>query len=155
LWHNLIINSNEWEALVKAVNNGQISFIGCYPEPYLLAVSKTRRTVVDFTSNYSTVMIDHSIKNLIINPVDQNIYFKSGRKVYRANFDASDKEIVYQDEENHIRLFALDWIAQRMFWVDSKENNSIFEGNVNFSNGTQIHVSDNIIASLAVDSNVG
>jgi hypothetical protein len=26
---------------------------------------------------------------------------------------------------------------------------------VNFSNGTQIHVSDNIIASLAVDSNVG
>ncbi|CAB4023673.1 Hypothetical predicted protein, partial [Paramuricea clavata] len=121
-----------------------------FPEPYLLAVSETRISVVDLSSNYSTIVIDerYSIKNLIIDPVGKNMYFKSGTKVYRTNFDGSDKEVIYEDA---IQVFALDWIGRRMFWVDSEETKSITVGNVNFSNGTYFHLSENNIGSLAVD----
>jgi hypothetical protein len=82
------------------------------------------------------------------------MFFKSGTNVFRANFDGSEKEVIYQDEENAISLFALDWIGRRMFWVDSKKSKSIFVGNVNFSYG-DFYVSENNIASLAVDPNTG
>ena len=80
------------------------------------------------------------------------MYFKSGRKVYRANFDGSDKEVIYEDA---IEIFALDWIGRRMFWVDSGQTKSIIVGNVDISNGTYFHVSENNIGSLAVDPNSG
>ena len=82
------------------------------------------------------------------------MFFKSGTKVYRANFDGSDKKVIYQDKENAIEIFALDWIGRRMFWVDSKKTKSIFVGNVNLSHG-YFYVSENNIASLAVDPNTG
>ena len=120
----------------------------------MLAVSETRIAVVDLSTNYSTIVIDerYDIKNLIIDPVEENMYFKSGTKVYRANFDGSDKEVIYEDG---IQVFALDWIGRRMFWVDSEETKSITVGNVNLSNGTYFHVSENNIGSLAVDANSG
>ena len=123
----------------------------------MLAVSETRIAVVDLTSNYSTVVINErdGIKNLTIDPVEEHMYFKSGTKVYRANFDGSDKEVIYEDEENAIRIFALDWIGRRMFWVDSNKTKSIFVGNVNFTNGTDFHASVNNIASLAANPNTG
>ena len=83
------------------------------------------------------------------------MYFKSGRKVYRANFDGSDEEVIYEDEKSAIQVFALDWIGRRMFWVDSNETKSIIVGNVNLSNGIYFHVSENNIGSLAVDANSG
>ena len=123
----------------------------------MLAVSETRIAVVDLTSNYSTVVIEErqGIENLIIDPVDENMYFKSGTKVYRANFDGSQKEIIYQDEENAIQVFALDWIRRHMFWVDSKKTKSVFVGNASLSNGTDFHGSENNITGLAVDPNTG
>ena len=123
----------------------------------MLAVSETRIAVVDLSSNYSTVVMDERqhINNLIIDPVEQKMYFKSGTKVYRANFDGSYKDVVYEDEENAIQVFALDWIGRLMFWVDSKKNESIFVGNINLSNGTDFHTGGNNITSLAVDPNTG
>ncbi|CAB4043868.1 Hypothetical predicted protein, partial [Paramuricea clavata] len=125
-----------------------------FPEPYLLAVSETRIAVVDLSSSYSTIVVHerHGIKNLIIDPVEKNMYFKSGTKVYRANFDGSDKEVI---DEDAIQIFALDWIGRRMFWVDSEETKSIAMGNVDLSNGTYFHVSESNIGSLAVDANAG
>ena len=132
-------------------------FAGPFPEPYLLAVSETRVAVVDLTSNYSTVVMEErqGIENLIIDPVEHNMYFKRGTKVYRAKFDGSEKEIIYQDEENAIQVFALDWIRRNMFWVDSKKTKSIFVGNASLSNGIDFHGSENNITSLAVDPNTG
>ena len=74
--------------------------------------------------------------------------------MFRANFDGSEKEVIYRDEENAISLFALDWIGRRMYWVDSKKTKSIFVGNVNSSYG-DFYVSEYNIASLAVDPNTG
>jgi hypothetical protein len=91
---------------------------------------------------------------LIIDPVEQKMFFKSGTKVFRANFDGSEKEVIYQDEENAISLFALDWIGRRMFWVDSKKTKSIFVGNVSLSYG-DFYDSEYNITSLAVDPNTG
>jgi hypothetical protein len=124
----------------------------------LLAVSEKKIAVVDLSSNYSTVVIDErqGIENLIVDPVEENMYFKSGTKVYRANIDGSEIEIIYQDEENAIQVFALDWIRGHMFWVDSKKTKSVFVGNgMSLSNGTDFHGSENNIIGLAVDPNKG
>ena len=80
------------------------------------------------------------------------MYFKSGREVYRANFDGSDKQLIYEDENDTVQVFALDWIGRHMVWVDSK---SIIVGSLNFSNGTPIKYSENKNASLAIDPNTG
>jgi hypothetical protein len=116
-----------------------------------------RIAVVDLSSNYSTIVIDerYDIKNVIIDPVQEKMYFKSGKKVYRANFDGSDKEVIYQDEKRAIQVFALDWIGRRMFWVDSKKTKTITVGNVKLYNAIDFHVGENNIASLAVDPNTG
>jgi hypothetical protein len=55
---------------------------------------------------------------LIIDPVEEKMFFKSGRKVYGANFDGSDKEVIYKNGKNAVQVFALDWIGRRLFWVD-------------------------------------
>ena len=80
------------------------------------------------------------------------MYFKSGTKVYRANFDGSDKELIYQ---NAIQSFAFDWVGRRMFWMKLMGENILVVGNVNFSDGIDFRVSENKITSLAVDPNTG
>jgi hypothetical protein len=92
---------------------------------------------------------------LIIDPVEENMYFKSGTKVYRANFDGSEKEVFHEDEENAIQVFALDWTGRHMFWVDSKKQKSMFVGNMSLYNGTNFYTSGNNITSIAVDPNSG
>ncbi|CAB4009734.1 pro-epidermal growth factor [Paramuricea clavata] len=130
---------------------------GLFPEPYLLVVSETRVAVVHLLSNYSTIVANepNRIKNLIIDPVEEKMYFKSGIKVYRANLDGSNRKVIYQDKVYPIRLFALDWIGRRMFWVYSKKKKSIFTGNLNLSNGLEITESEIRFESLAVDPNTG
>jgi hypothetical protein len=80
------------------------------------------------------------------------MYFKSGSNVYRANFDGSDKVLIYVDEKDPIQVFALDWIRRNMFWVDSI---SIIMGNMSFSDGSRIKYSINNNASLAIDPITG
>ena len=81
------------------------------------------------------------------------MYFKSGREVYRANFDGSDKELIYEDETDPVQVFALDWIERNMVWVDS---GSIIVGNMSFSDGVRIKHNKNVDnASLAIDPNAG
>ena len=80
------------------------------------------------------------------------MYFKSGTDVYRANFDGSDKEVMYR---YGIRLFAFDWVGRRMFWVNSQGEDTLFVGNVNFGDGINFRASENKIGSLAVDPNTG
>jgi hypothetical protein len=80
------------------------------------------------------------------------MYFKSGREVYRANFDGSDKELIYEDETDPVQVFTLDWIGRNMVWVDSR---SIIVGKMNFSDGVRIKYSKNDNASLAIDPNAG
>jgi hypothetical protein len=72
--------------------------------------------------------------------------------VYRANFDGSDKEVFFR---YFIRLFAFDWVGRRMFWVNSQGEDTLVVGNVNLYDGIYIPVSENKIASLAVDPNTG
>jgi hypothetical protein len=80
------------------------------------------------------------------------MYFKSGTNVYRANFDGSDKEVFYR---YFIRLLAFDWVGRRMLWVNSLRQDTLVVGNVNLYDGINIRVSENKIASLAVDPNTG
>jgi hypothetical protein len=90
---------------------------------------------------------------LVIDPVEENMYFKSGREVYRANFDGSDKELIYEDETDPVQVFTLDWIGRNMVWVDSR---SITVGNMSFSDGVRIKYNKNVDnASLAIDPNAG
>jgi membrane carboxypeptidase/penicillin-binding protein len=131
-------------------------FTGSFPEPYLLAVGNTKIAVVDLTTNYSTFVIEgQNIENLIIDPVDDKMYFKTDIGVQRANFDGYDKEVIYQNGKNSIRVFALDWIRRRMYYVHTKLTSWIFEGNMKLITKTRVHVSDEKISSLAVDPNAG
>jgi hypothetical protein len=80
------------------------------------------------------------------------MYFKSGREVYRANFDGSDKELIYEDETDPVQVFTLDWIGRNMVWVDSRW---ITVGTMSFSDGVRIKYNKNENASLAIDPNAG
>lgn len=134
-----------------------ISLTGPFPHPYLLAVSEKRIAVIDLISNYSSSVIDecHNITNLVIDPVDNKIYFQNGTKVHRANFDGSDKEVIDQNDGCPTRIFALDWIGRHMFWVEPRMNNMILFGTINLTNGIELHSSEENISSLAVDPNEG
>ena len=85
-------------------------------------------------SNYSKFVTKESqnIKNLAIDPVEEKMYFMSGRIVSRANFDGSEKEIIY---ESGVIPFALDSVERRMYWSDGL---LIYKGNMNFSEGKEI-----------------
>ena len=50
----------------------------------------------------------------------------------RANFDGSEKEIIY---ESGVIAFALDSVERRMYWSDGF---LIYKGNMNFSEGKEI-----------------
>ena len=73
-----------------------------------------------------------NIKNLAIDPVEEKMYFMSGRNVSRANFDGSEKEMIYK---SGVIAFALDSVERRMYWLDG---HWIYKGNMNFSEGKYI-----------------
>ena len=97
-------------------------------------------------SNYSKFVTKESqnIKNLAIDPVEEKMYFMSGRNVSRANFDGSEKEMIY---ESGAIAFALDSVERRMYWLNSYW---IYKGNMNFSEGTPI-IFDASRNNLAID----
>ena len=68
----------------------------------------------------------------------------SGGIVSRANFDGSEKEIIY---ESGVRAFALDSVERRMYWWDDYW---IYKGNMNFSEGKDI-ISHAYGNNLAID----
>ena len=69
-----------------------------------------------------------NIKNLVIEPFKEKMYFMSGEIVSRANFDGSEKEMI---RGSGVRAFALDSVERRMYWVH--DNYEILKGNMNFS----------------------
>ena len=73
-----------------------------------------------------------NIKNLAIDPVEEKMYFMSGRNVSRANFDGSEKEMIY---ESDVIAFVLDSVERRMYWLNGYW---IYKGNMNFSEGNGI-----------------
>ena len=72
-----------------------------------------------------------NIKNLAIDPFEQKMYFIKGVVVTRANFDGSGKEII---RTSGVRVFALDSVERRMYWVNAY-GNWIYKGNMNFTVG--------------------
>ena len=120
--------------------------LGAFPEPYLLAATGTRIAMVDLKTNYSKFIFNQHqyISNLVIDPFDEKMYFKSGRKVYRTNFDGSDKEVIFPSSPNSSLQFALDWVERRMYyrferssWWQSKyvSKRIVYVGNLNFTEG--------------------
>ena len=114
--------------------------------------------MVDLDSNYSKFVVDepNDISNLIIDPFEEKMYFKSGVKVNRANFDGSDIEVIHENEKNPIKIFALDWVERKMYWMyttddldQSEYDYWIYVGDVNFDEGKRILVA--IPSNLALD----
>ena len=113
--------------------------------------------MVDLDSNYSKFVVDepNNISNLITDPFEEKMYFKSGVKVNRANFDGSDIEVIHENEKNPIKIFALDWVERKMYWmyttndVDQSEYDYMYVGDVNFEEGKIILVA--IPSNLALD----
>ena len=70
-----------------------------------------------------------SVRNLAVDPVEEKMYFMSGRNVSRAKFDGSEKEII---RGSGVRAFALDSVERSMYWSDGY---LLFTGNMNFSEG--------------------
>ena len=90
--------------------------------------------MVDLESNYSKFVVNepNNISNLIIDPFEEKMYFKSGVKVKQANFDGSDIEVIHESENNSIKIFALDWVERKMYWMPTPFMFTLFVGNVNF-----------------------
>ena len=70
-----------------------------------------------------------SVRNLAVDPVEEKMYFMSGRIVSRAKFDGSGKEII---RESGVSAFALDSVERSMYWSIGYH---ILTGNMNFSDG--------------------
>ena len=66
-----------------------------------MTVSKTRIAMVDLDSNYSKFVVDEpsDISNLVTDPFEEKMYFKSGVKVKQANFDGSEIEVIHENEK--------------------------------------------------------
>ena len=105
--------------------------------------------MVDLDSNYSKFVVDepNDISNLITDPFEEKMYFKSGVKVKQANFDGSDIEVIHENENNPIKIFALDWVERKMYWMYTTDDydqsdylyeNEIYVGDVNFEEGKSI-----------------
>ena len=115
-------------------------------------MSKTRIAIVDLDSNYSKFVVDepNNISNLLTDPFEEKMYFKSGVKVNRANFDGSDIEVIHENENNSIKIFALDWVERKMYWISPRFYwYSIYVGDVNFEEGKRIL--NAIPSNLALD----
>ena len=130
---------------------------GAFPEPSLFVVSDTKIAVVDLNSNYSNVVVNgyQNIKNFIIDPSDEKIYFKSKTGIFQASFDGYDKEVIYNYEGDDIQIFAFDWIGRRMYIVKMDSPRKILGANVTFANRILLHSSAEDILSLAVDPYAG
>ena len=88
--------------------------------------------------------------------MERKMYFENFRKVYKSNFDGSDKQLVSNDTENsHISLFALDWIGKQLFYVKSHPRNRIIRSTLKFKVVITHLINDKNISSLVVDSNAG
>ena len=108
--------------------------------------------MVDLESNYSKFVVDESndISNLITDPFEEKMYFKSGVKVKQANFDGSEIEVIHENENNPIKIFALDWVERKMYWIRPiLPWYYICVGDVNFEEG--MIISDAIPSNLALD----
>ena len=108
--------------------------------------------MVDLESNYSKFVVDESndISNLITDPFEEKMYFKSGVKVKQANFDGSEIEVIHENENNPIKIFALDWVERKMYWIRPILSwYYINVGDVNFEEGKIIL--DAIPSNLALD----
>ena len=114
--------------------------------------------MVDLDSIYSKFVVNepNDISNLIIDPFEEKMYFKSGVKVNRANLDGSDIEVIHESKKNPIKIFALDWVERKMYWMyttddlDQLEHDYwIYVGDVNFEEGKVIW--DAIPSNLALD----
>ena len=94
--------------------------------------------MVDLDSNYSKFVVDepNDISNLLTDPFEEKMYFKSGVKVKEANFDGSDIEVIHENENNSIKIFALDWVERKMYWISPIFYwHRIYVGDVNFEEG--------------------
>ena len=110
--------------------------------------------MVDLDSNYSKFVVDepNNISNLITDPFEEKMYFKSGVKVKQANFDGSDIEVIHENENNFIKIFALDWVERKMYWISPYPRFSLYVicvGDVNFQEGKDIFLA--IPSNLALD----
>ena len=115
--------------------------------------------MVDLDSNYSKFVVDgpNNISNLLIDPFEEKMYFKSGVKVKQANFDGSDIEVIHESENNSIKIFALDWVERKMYWMYTTHDRvesmlgykKIYVGDVNFGEGKFILAA--ILSNLALD----
>ena len=115
--------------------------------------------MVDLESNYSKFVVDEpsSISNLITDPFEGKMYFKSGIKVKQANFNGSDVEVIHEGGRNPIEIFALDWVEQKMYWINNymsipvngRMAHSILVGDKNFDKEKQIFFA--IPAKLVLD----
>ena len=110
--------------------------------------------MVDLDSNYSKFVVDepNNISNLITDPFEEKMYFKSGVKVKQANFDGSDIEVIHENENNSIKIFALDWVERKMYWIRRHPIfnwYAIYVGDVNFQEGKYILFA--IPSNLALD----
>ena len=115
--------------------------------------------MVDLDSNYSKFVVNepNNISNLITDPFEEKMYFKSGVKVKQANFDGSDIEVIHENENNSIKIFALDWVERKMYWmytshalvISGRLIHPIYVGDVNFEEGKDILAG--ISSNLALD----
>ena len=104
-------------------------------------MSETRIAMADLESNYSKFVVDepNDISNLIIDPFEEKMYFKTGVKIKQANFDGSDNEVIHESKNKSIKTFALDWVERKMYWMyTTYDRYWIYVGDVNFDEGRYI-----------------
>ena len=89
-----------------------------------------------------------SVRNLVVDPSEDKMYFMSGRNVSRANFGGSGKEMIRESSVND-SVFALDSVERRMYWMN--DYGTIYKGNMNFSEGKFIGLRGQPPYNLAVD----
>ena len=108
--------------------------------------------MADLESNYSKFVVDepNDISNLIIDPFEEKMYFKTGVKIKQANFDGSDNEVIHESKNKSIKTFALDWVERKMYWMyTTYDRYWIYVGDVNFDEGRYILYANP--ANLALD----
>ena len=112
--------------------------------------------MVDLTSNFSKIVFhqDVNIKNFVIDPINEKIYFANEKFVYRMSFDGSDEEMLYVDQNTVIQELAFDWIGRNMFWVSSSKS-MITDENQSFSYKLTLPVNKRNLSSLIIDPVAG
>ena len=138
-----------------------IFFAGPYPEPYMLGyTSDGTITAIDLTTLDSTVVLSelenvHYWGNLAVEYVDRKLYFNHRGRIFRANFDGSNMEIIKSEES--IRTFAIDWIGRMLFFVYDVygDYDKIYMGPLDFQYKRVLLNHRSIINSLTVDPNEG